>query len=310
MIRKIKSLIYFLLILALGLGGVIAYTKPEVFNVFFQPCTAPIEYSLGTIDPKFKISHEQFLKDIDQAVLIWEDGVSLDLFKYSPEGKLKINLIYDYRQEVTDKLKSIGVKIDDSQSSYNNLKIRYDAESADYQKRKAVLDAAVHKYNQDVEAYEQSVKYWNSHGGASSSTAADLNDQRDQLNVRAAAINREKAELNALVDSINGLANILNRMSQELNLNVSTYNKVGQSRGEEFEEGLYTSSSSGKKIDIYEFNDTNQLVRVLAHELGHALNLEHVDDKEAIMYYLNQSKNNKLTLADIAELKKACRLEN
>lgn len=47
-------------------------------------------------------------------------------------------------------------------------------------------------------------------------------------------------------------------------------------------------------------------MRVLAHELGHALGLDHVDDKEAIMYQLNQGDNLTLSEADIKALKTKC----
>jgi predicted Zn-dependent protease len=50
---------------------------------------------------------------------------------------------------------------------------------------------------------------------------------------------------------------------------------------------------------------------VLAHEFGHALGLDHVEDPQAIMYYLMDKQNIKdlkLTTDDINALKKGCNI--
>lgn len=287
------------------------YSQALNWHLFaLKACAQPITYSLGTFDNRFNISQEQFLADINKAVQIWDQPINKTLFQYSPAGKLKINLVYDFRQAATDKLKSLGFTIDDSESSYDVLKARYDSSTSDYKIRKQKLDAAIAAYEQQRKTYEQLVDYWNAQGGAPRNMVEQLNKQRDQLTALAADINRQKDELNALVDSINAMASTLNRLGSALNLNVSQYNNVGSSRGQEFEEGVYQSDSSGQKIEIYEFDSQNKLVRVLAHELGHALGLEHINSNPAaIMYYLNQGKNQSLTAEDVLAVKQLCGLQ-
>lgn len=296
----------FLIVLLLASAGVVLAR----LNVFApKPCTVPITYSIGTFDPKFGITQDQFLADVNQAVQIWDNPTGKTLFQYAPDGKLKINLIYDNRQEATDKLRALGLTIDDSQSTYNSLKARYDSLNAQYKLFRQQLDADIAVYEKNRASYEQQVAFWNSKGGADRKTAEKLNAQRDELNAEAAVINKEKNRINALVDEINSLASTLNRIGSALNLDVSQYNQVGSSRGTEFEEGLYKSDSSGQEIDIYEFDSQNKLVRVLAHELGHALGLEHINtNPAAIMYYLNQGKNPAATAEDILAVKQLCGL--
>ena len=72
---------------------------------------------------------------------------------------------------------------------------------------------------------------------------------------------------------------------------------------------IYFSDGKNAEIDIYEFSNREKLVRVLTHELGHALELEHVEDEEAIMYKFNHDNNQTLTEADLAELRVKCEVE-
>lgn len=271
-----------------------------------QPCQKPITYSIENLDPRFGLTKTELLDYIKQAEKIWESPINQQLFEYSPTGDLKINFIYDYRQKATDALKNIGIVINDDQATYNALKTKYDLLIASYNKDQAQIEILTATYNSDKRDYEQEVKYWNKRGGASKTEYDLLEQKRIDLNNQVTTINQAEISLNELIDTINSAAAVLNKLINTLKLQVSTYNTIGSSTGETFNEGEYVSGANGTTINIFQFNNRVQLVEVLAHELGHALAIEHLSNPEAIMYYLNEGINEKLTTDDLVALKKVC----
>ncbi|MEA2715027.1 MAG: hypothetical protein QOG91_55 [Candidatus Parcubacteria bacterium] len=276
------------------------------------PCTKPISYALGAFDPKFGLSKEQFLKDVALAAGIWGSPIDRTLFIYGDSAgsaELKINLIYDYRQKATADMRSLGLTISDDETSYDALKAKYDSLKSAYSEERKQLDLDIAAYAAAKKSYEQDAAYWNSRGGAPKKEYGELEARRQALNVEVETINGGTVAINSLTENINSAATILNHLASTLNLNVKNYNTIGASTGVEFDEGQYVRDKDGERIDIYQYENNDQLIRILAHELGHALGLPHSDDPKAIMYRLNQSTNNQPTTADINELKSACRLQ-
>ncbi|MBI2053760.1 MAG: matrixin family metalloprotease [Candidatus Staskawiczbacteria bacterium] len=279
------------------------------FRNKLYPCQNPITYSVGSIDPRFGLAGPQLLKDIEKAEKIWEEAINKNLFEYSEKGDLKISLVYDYRQKATDALKKIGIVINDDQDSYNKLKAKYDSLIALYNKQKTEIDALVKAYNAEKAVYDKNVDYWNRRGGAPKNQYEALEQKRIDLGKQATTINQAENSLNELIDTINSTEIVLNKLIATLNLNADKYNTVASSTGKEFDQGKYIRDRNGTAINIFQFNDSNQLIRIFVHELGHALGLEHIDNQKAIMYYLNEGMNQKLTTDDLLALKKACKIE-
>ncbi|OGI65504.1 hypothetical protein A3A95_03130 [Candidatus Nomurabacteria bacterium RIFCSPLOWO2_01_FULL_39_18] len=278
-----------------------------------DPCEEPIPYTLGTFDTKFNISKNYFKSALADAEAIWEDSVNLDLFTYAPADTssdvLKVNLIYDYRQEATSKLASLGIVVRDSKASYEELKSKFTTLKTEYEKEKIAFNARIDAFNQKNQAYEEEVDYWNKKGGAPEGEYDKLQATRAELQNESKKLQTMQESLNEKAEEINALVVVLNRLAASLNISVDKYNTINVARGESFEEGVYTSNGASREIDIYEFSSRRKLVRVLAHELGHALNLDHVEDPKAMMYKLNQGDSISLTEEDILALKTECKIK-
>src|SRR3989344_9097319 len=304
-----------LFLLAL-LGGVVyTYREPlerAALQVYAKvlPCGAPIPYRIGEIDERFGMTREEFLSALQSAEKIWEKPSGMDLFTYSNAGSaMPVNFVYDQRQATTEKLKVLDIAVDQSLASYNKLRVAYAALRDEYVERRTDFSLKTADFDAAQTAHAEEVRYWNSRGGAPEAEYHELQTQKAMLEAQLVTLKREEAALNAKAARVNEMVDALNTLARALNLDVTKYNTVGRTVPNEFEEGLYSESLGERQIEIYEFGSREKLIRVLAHEFGHALGLEAVHEEKSIKVPPNKGGQLKASAGDIAELRRRCGVE-
>ncbi len=311
---KIKTLLFSIFIILI-LSGIVYYNKDNYKNAYENllvvvgingPCKKPIEYSLGTFDSEFDISKQQFLSIAEQSAKLWNNAVNKELFKYSDSSDFKINLIYDNRQKATTDMQQIGNSIDTNKNSYETVKMQYQVLGNTYNNKKIALENLISKYNSDKSEYENMVSSFNNRENTSNARYETIEVKRKNLNDEVKIINQSSDSLNILAYELNSKAKQLNLLASNINDNVSTYNNIGISTGLEFEEGEYQRDNSGERINIYQYGDHDKLLRVISHEFGHALGLDHLDNPKSVMYTLNIDSSITLSSEDISAVKNIC----
>jgi myosin heavy subunit len=304
---------YVLIVLFLSLAGAILINNAQLrdylqkASVLPGPCQKPLEYSLGNIDSRFGISEGNFLETVKEAEKVWEDPTGRNLFQYNPEANFKINLVYDSRQEQTVESRKLEDKLTQLETSYDSTAKQYGSLSAAYNKRLSDYKKAVDAYSQDLKKYNSEVEHWNSQGGAPEDVYADLVKEKRALDKRMDTLEKEKDAVNALAEKTNNLANLSNQAANVYNNNLNTYkNRFGDSV--QFDKGIY----NGQEIDIYQFYETGDLRLTVAHELGHAIGLDHDENSKSVMYYLmgdQDMDHPEASVEDIEALNSACKLD-
>ena len=310
-----KLLSWLLLIAALGAAWLQWYEHKDEIRASARflrrkmfPCSSPITYSIGNIDLGYPLTKEELADALKEAEKAWEPQAHRNLFEYAPSGgDVTVSLIYDDRQAALDRLKALGFQTDRSLDSYKAMKTRYDELTAQVDLEDARLKDIVGRYKEREASYNAEVRGMNQRGSAPPAQVRRVNRTRTALAMQFGGIKKIETAVNSDVATLNALGTMLNQFIVQLNIDVSQYNRAGSAIGS-YEEGYYKLFNGIQTIELYKYTDRPQLVSLLAHEMGHALGLEHVAGADSLMFPVNNGGEIKLSGNDISELNRVCGL--
>ncbi|MEM9336622.1 MAG: matrixin family metalloprotease [Patescibacteria group bacterium] len=293
-----RSSFSILLIVAILFGS--GYLYYSVLAV----CQIPVGYRIGELDERFNLSFDEARLAILDAEAIWEDTTGRNLFRYKEDANdLVINFVFDDRQAFADAEEDFREELDEKETRTETINETFAELAARHGIESQTYEAQVRAYEVDLASYNATVEQYNEEGGAPPEVFDELQQQARNLDRTAGELNAEARRLNNLAEEINALGEQGNEIIESYNEDVATYNQTfGEST--EFTQGDYL----GDTINIYKFSNQRELQLVLAHELGHALGLDHVEGRKSIMYYLmgDQPQQPQLSPTDLDAFVTTC----
>lgn len=283
--------------------GVLAFLVPAAL-LLRRPLDRPIPYRITPVDPRFGVDQAAFTEAVERAAGLWNTAAQRALFREVREGGMEIRLVYDHRQEVTDRLRATGLKLDGTRASYEELRERHAQLTAALVRAQEALREAQEGHRQRVAAFNAAAERARQEGLASEAERRRLVQEQAELTARQTELRDQEADLNGKVAEVNAVVEALNQAAAAHNLEVVQMQGARAELGPEFGKGLYHEEGRTRMITIYQATSPDDLVRVLAHELGHALGLEHVEDPQAVMHARMQSDRPELAPADVAALQR------
>lgn len=263
-----------------------------VWNRFLLPCGAPLRYSIGSFDGHFGITEEAFRQEMVTAEQVWEQALGKELFVYDPDASFKVNLIFDQRQLQTLAGQKIEQSLSETKIKQDTLAERNAATLELYQKTLEEYEVLLVAFQKRLAEHNARVAFWNKQGGAPAEEYKQLQTESGTIEKLEKNLETKRRGVNALVDTVNQFSKEQVRVVDQHNAKVEGYVKrYGEPK--DFDQGEYMSTV----INIYQFDDRAHLRLVLAHELGHALGIGHVEDPYAMMYYkMERQDPERLTL--------------
>jgi len=295
-------------VIVLSLGTFYLFMRyGDYKNISFStnPCKT-VQYKIGQVDPEFQLDKQEFRNVTESAVKEWESKINVDLFRYNPQAKFSINLLYS--EENTNFTGNTSTS-SASESNFEQLKVKKNELSTEYEKitkefknLREEYNSGTKKYNLQLEKLEQQEEF-------DQQKYKQLQQERKRLNQMKQNINTKKKEAKNIENKIKSLQKKIKKKQKEQSKEggrVTFKQKYGSA--ENFQE-----QDIEKDITFNNYKDFEILKLKLMHHLGHKLGIEHAKENTRSIMYPEQGaqlmSNLILTKEDVKLLEDSCSSE-
>lgn len=277
----LKKLPVLLLLLALTLPGCVDSYPDERSKS--EVCTLEFSYTMGSIDPRFGIYEDEAVQLVEQAVALWASAVDTIHLFYSPDADNTIQFIYDERQKRYDRKLRYQKRMEMEDTRIKSLERQYDRQKRELDRLQAEHDRFTNQTENQIKRFNTWVEEINRSGGFSPDKYREYERKKTSLDELKQKEKQKREFLNRRIDEVNAMRDHVNKEIDARNQMLDYYNTV---LGDvpSFASGFFEKHGNKGIISIYYFKDDQELLVLLAHEIGHALGLDHVPNEKSIMY--------------------------
>ena len=237
-----SSLRVYLLLITLIVLVIIYYRMP-------RPCQEPLTYRIGTVDARFGLSRQEFADSAGKAASIWGKPYARALFREEPDGKIEINLVYDYRQEAADKLKKLHYAIGTTKGTYDDMKVRFENLKAEYERKNSALANDSNAYNRRLGVYNAEIEAGRQRGAVTEAVYRRMTAEKGELNDMRENLQARQEEVKMIADILNNMTVVINDIAANYNLDVVKSHGYGQQTGQRVLRGRLCQQ--GRQADNY-----------------------------------------------------------
>jgi chaperonin cofactor prefoldin len=271
-------------------------------------CHEPLTWRIGKIDARFGIDAEALIQLMEEAAALWSDAAGTPLVEYDPNGQVTVNLFYSDQQRFTDNKESLLNEIKTLRQRFYAQQLQFQTRSSEHQRLIRKFNRLQQQYNESVDAHNNIMMRANGNGFMSDTDDRKVKEIKQRVSQLDKKLQPIRNEIQSEEESLIELSEELNSLADQVNEMLFRY-RDRYDTWKTFHQGAYFKAGNQKKINIYSFQHLSELKLILAHELGHALGIEHVSSPGSVMHHMAdaaQGEQLQLSNADINALMNLC----
>jgi hypothetical protein len=286
-----------------------------------MPCMLPLSWRVARVDAGFALDSVSAAVLVAEAVALWEAAAGRPLFREDPREGLPIRFMLRESESAgaVEEFRRVEGEYERGGEELRRRLGEFEARLTGEEERRRSHQEQVVAFEERVALHNREVEGWRERGGAPPEVVPLLQATERALETERGALLEERSMLEALRDTLAGAeeglrgeAEAHRARGEELRRQFPPVREEAGLYREAFQTGADGTPRVSREIRVQRPADRTDLVRILAHELGHALGLPHLDVEGALMaaeYDRTTSRTPpRIHPADLARLMELCSL--